>query len=87
METIFRKESEGEILAVFLDFVHGSLLDCYAHVGQHGTCSVDYVINDTTPATPEERDPLYHELCGIGYSDIDVLEDVPEWLVKGERRP
>ena len=87
METIFRKESDGGILAVFLDFVHGSRLDCYAHVGQHGTCSIDYVIKDTTPATPEERDPLYKELRLIGYDNLDVLEDVPEWLTKREKRP
>lgn len=39
---------------------------CYAHIGQHGTCSPIYQ-RESRPATPEEYDPLKRELEQIGY--------------------
>lgn len=85
METIFRKESDGEILAVFVDSVYWDFCECYAHVGQHGTCAIAYVINETTPATPEEMEPLCRELRGIGY-ELEILPDVPEWILRRSKR-
>lgn len=39
-------------------------MTCYAHVGQHGTCSLDWY-DSTRPANREEYGPLLAELRGI----------------------
>lgn len=70
METlpvIFRKESDGSILAVFptqAESYAGYHMLCYAHIGQHGTCSIDYY-HETKPASPDEYADLLAELTGI----------------------
>ncbi len=66
LNVIFRKESDGQILAVFPSIpadYHGSML-CYAHIGQHGSCSMAYY-RQTTPALPDEYSALLAELRGI----------------------
>lgn len=73
-EVIFRKERsgyfKGAITAVFpylLDnYVEGTMM-CYAHVGQHSGCSLDWYFH-TVPAKPEEYKELYEELTQIGYN-------------------
>lgn len=63
---IFRKQTDGEILAVFPNQLEYNLyLECYAHIGQHSTCSLDYYRSDTRPATPEEYADLLAELTAI----------------------
>lgn len=70
---------EDEITAVLVNEPAnlGNFL-CYAHVGQHGECSIQWVYEDTEPATPEEYSDLLDELEYIGYDDVyDVgLEDI-----------
>lgn len=47
---------------------------CYAHVGQHGTCSRDWYAgrqHGQRPATPAEYADLLRELRGIYESDSD----------------
>lgn len=40
---------------------------CYAHIGQHGACSWEWVLQKTRPATVGEYTPLKQELESIGY--------------------
>ena len=64
----FRKEEDGEILAVFPYLSYRNYtIDCYAHWGQHHTCTWPYVLERTKKATPEEYKDLYNELVSIGY--------------------
>lgn len=70
METlpvVFRREREpGSILAVFPTLYEtGNTVTCYAHIGQHGAASPDYILHDTTPAAPDEYAPLLAELRSI----------------------
>lgn len=44
----------------------GKTLSCYAHVGQHSTCSVEY-LEDKKRATPKQYAPLKKELEQRGY--------------------
>lgn len=67
LPVIFRKESDGSILAVFPtepESYYGYNMTCYAHVGQHGSCSLEYY-HETKPAAPDEYAPLLAELRGI----------------------
>lgn len=66
---LFRKEGKGEIVAIFPTIPaknHGYDMRCYAHLGQHSGCSVEYY-QSTKPAKPEEYADLKRELEGIGY--------------------
>lgn len=44
---------------------------CYAHVGQHGACAVEYA-RECRLAKYEEYKPLFDELVRIGYDDLVV---------------
>lgn len=44
---------------------------CYAHVGQHGACAVEYA-EECRDANYAEYRPLYDELVRIGYDDLLV---------------
>jgi hypothetical protein len=52
-------------------------MGCYAHVGQHGSCHIDWVMESTRAATPEEYAPLKRELeqAPFGYKFL-ILEDL-----------
>jgi hypothetical protein len=52
-------------------------MGCYAHVGQHGSCHIDWVVESTRAATPEEYAPLKRELeqAPFGYKFL-ILEDL-----------
>ena len=67
-EVCFRKEKDGEILAVFpyISYRNYKIL-CYAHMGQHSECTWPYVLEQTKKAKPEEYKDLYNELVSIGY--------------------
>ena len=70
-----------EVTAVFTDSGNYKMKDCYAHVGQHGTCAVDWVAENCRPATYAEYKALYDELNGsVGY-DIEVI-DAEWWITK-----
>lgn len=69
-EVIFRHHS-GETFAVFpaeAQDIYGNML-CYAHIGQHGTCSDEYY-RESRPATDEEIAPLLAELKRVYEGDI-----------------
>jgi hypothetical protein len=68
-KVIFRKDRKsGEITAVFPEWTEHSwaYVTCYAHFGQHGTCSHEWYMT-TSPATPDEYADLKAELERIDY--------------------
>ena len=75
---IFRKaryeDGSTEILAIFPDSYEEYRkmgryeIDCYAHIGQHGTASMDFYYQNTKKATPSEYKELFEELENIGYN-------------------
>ena len=62
---VYTKEYD-EVTAVFVDEKNTQLPDCYAHVGQHSICSIDWV-KEQKPATKKQYEPLLKELQSIGY--------------------
>lgn len=69
LPVIFRRDrrKHGEVTAVFPTLPHdynGFYWTCYAHLGQHSSCSSEWYYS-TRPATPEEYAPLLRELRGI----------------------
>jgi hypothetical protein len=83
----FNDDQYDPILAVFPDLKENRAGDvtCYAHIGQHSACSMEYVLNDTKPASPAEYAPLKRELERIGYN-LDVIDSDPFRLPNGLRR-
>lgn len=77
---IFRTEPddrEAGLVAIFPTLCEGYAgyhMRCYAHVGQHGSASLDYY-RDTVPARPDEYAALLRELRDI-YSRPDDPEAV-----------
>ena len=69
----FREDRDGDITAVFIDdkscFPY---LGCYAHIGQHSVCSVEW-IRKTKPA--KNYNNLLNELEGIGYN-VEVIKRI-----------
>lgn len=72
---------DGDILAVFPN-TYGTAdrdkdtMTCYAHVGQHSTCTYDYA-NTLKTASESEYKELYDELTNyVGY-DLNVLKSLP----------
>lgn len=45
---------------------------CYAHLGQHSACHIDYA-KECEEAQYNEYHPLLIELIGQGYKDLNVL--------------
>ena len=85
MTTVFfRKEEDGEILAVFaFDYrrgANGGTFGCYAHIGQHSECCLDYIKESTKPATRDEYAPLLSELRQVGYDPIVIKKIPPMYL-------
>jgi len=69
---IFRKESNGDIVAFFpYDIAtHIGDITCYAHIGQHSAASLDYYLS-TKPASLLEAWNLFVELTNsVGYDLI-----------------
>jgi len=68
---VFRRErrKDGEVTAVFPTIpadVEGRQMTCYAHVGQHGGCSLAWY-NGTRAAKPEQYRDLAREIEQLGY--------------------
>ena len=71
---VFRKEKDGQILAVFGEIADNFYnLVCYAHLGQHSACSLEYY-RSTKPASAGEYQPLLNELQSIGYNDLRICK-------------
>jgi hypothetical protein len=76
---LFRKRfKRDDVTAVFptipADYA-GNEMTCYAHIGQHGACSVGWY-NQTQAAHPDEYTALMHELEGVGYR-LKVYSRIP----------
>ncbi len=70
-EVIFRKEKDGDIMAIlpYEPFNHvRNVVACYVHTGQHGGCHFDYALKETKPAKPNEYADLLAEMNGLGYN-------------------
>jgi len=70
-DVIFRKYKDGgAILALFPYSVgdRNGNVECYEHIGQHGTGDYEHCVNTLTiPATEAEAKDLKVELESIGY--------------------
>ena len=74
---LFRIDKSGEVTAV-LPTIPGShgMMTCYAHVGQHSSCSREWY-NTTTPATPFDYSDLFDELrYSVGYDDLKIVKRI-----------
>jgi len=69
-------EFKGIVTAVFPDeiFDMRGNLTCYAHVGQHGACSEQWVKEQTNEATFEEYMDLKKELESIVGYNLEVIK-------------
>jgi len=79
-DVAFFKEGDNDVLAVFPNSYgyadnFADTMTCYEHVGQHSTCTYDYV-DELEKATEKDYAPLYNELKSIGYN-VNVV-DMPE---------
>lgn len=66
---LFRADSEpGDNITAVFPTLPGSpgLMSCYAHIGQHSSCSRDW-LRTTRPAKPEEYASLKRELESAPY--------------------
>jgi hypothetical protein len=73
-KVIFRVFEDGEVIAIFPEELGNFCLwtcESYMHVGQHGACEPEEVINKTRLAKPEEYESLKAELENIGYN-LDI---------------
>jgi len=80
-EVLFLLEagSKDEVFALFPEehYYHKkhpdykNVFSCYAHIGQHRSCHIDYQ-KQCSPATPEQYKDLFNELESIGYN-LEVL--------------
>lgn len=77
-KVFFRKEINGEILAVFPESWKTNYWGCYAHIGQHSDCMPEYVRECTKPAKPQEYADLLAELRRIGYDNLQILKRMPK---------
>lgn len=75
----FLYEKDGEsVFAFFADTPYtvdegvGGLFTCYAPIGQHSACHVDYA-NECKEAPYSEYVALLKELIGQGYNDLKIL--------------
>jgi hypothetical protein len=67
---IFRKWSNGDILALFPEIPADNIgYECsaYEHIGQHGAANYGFCIQSTKPASISEAKELKQELEQIGY--------------------
>ncbi|TLX15972.1 hypothetical protein [Rhizobium sp. MHM7A] len=74
---LFRRDEEGEITAV-MPFEQGSpdMMICYAHIGQHGSCHIDWV-KETFPASEDEYRALKAELTSAPFDyKFLILDDL-----------
>ena len=76
METksvVFWKDKDGNIFAVFTEEPYNlklygySVLSCYEHTGQHGSCHIDF-LSTCEQAKADEYEFLKLELEDVGYN-------------------
>jgi len=76
-KVIFRKFKNGDVIAIFPEMLGNwktHTCESYMHIGQHGACDPQYLIDEITKlATPDEYNDLKLELESIGY-DLQVCK-------------
>lgn len=74
---VFRKDRSGEfkgqVTAIFPTLEDGFFLTCYAHIGQHGSCSRTWIRHCTVPAQPDDYADLLAELTTVYADDALVV--------------
>lgn len=69
IRAVFRKFSDGDIIALFPDVENSpGLIMSYMHLGQHSGADYLGVMSETVPASPKEYTPMLNELTRIGYN-------------------
>lgn len=66
-----KKAEAGGLDPIFMVFLDGSTdnFTYYAHIGQHGNCSRDYLEQEhIIEAEPDEFSDLWDEVVSLGYS-------------------
>jgi len=66
---------KGEVFAFFPNSKYSTdpnLFTCYAHIGQHSSCHIDYA-NACKEAPINEYMDLLRELIGQGYNDLQIM--------------
>lgn len=78
-QTDYGTKIPREVTAVFVESGNYLMKECYAHEGQHSTCSVDWIPEECRTASYDEYKPLYDELQKqVGYN-LEVL-DAKWWI-------
>lgn len=80
MKVIFRKFTDGDIIALFpTESADWCAHNCssYMHIGQHGTASTG-IVSNTKPTKPHEYADLLAELKDIGYEDLIIAKRFTE---------
>lgn len=80
MQTVvcFRTAEDGTVTAVFPFERDRQYYGCYAHVGQHGSCSREWALGDNRPATRDEYADLKRELEAAPFEyQLDVRQTWP----------
>ena len=68
------RDGTDDLVAVFMDNYPSEVLECYCHLGQHSTCTREWLDTCTREATYDEYSDLLDELMDI-YYDCDVVVD------------
>jgi hypothetical protein len=73
---LFRRDEDGDITAV-MPFDEGSpnMMTCYAHIGQHSSCDIGWVMESTVPATNDEYSALQAELTSAPFDYKFLIVD------------
>lgn len=65
-----------EVLAVFADTKdQNNIYQCYAFIGEHSTCSEQYLLNNKE-ANVSDILPLYDHLTSLGYNISTISKNV-----------
>ncbi|SIH22760.1 Uncharacterised protein [Mycobacteroides abscessus subsp. abscessus] len=81
VDVLFRTAlDEGDVTAIFDNTDEYPNLQCYAHLGQHSTATIEWVEDEelTRASTRDEYAPLLAELGRIGY-DVTVVDALTKY--------
>ena len=74
----FKKFDEGDIIALFPEFVSGKYIMSYQHIGQHGDACPS-LMKSLTDVDDSEYSELLNELTNVvGYDDLRVITNIKE---------
>ncbi len=88
---LFRTDKSGETTAVFPTIPGAAyMMTCYAHIGQHSSCSFEWY-NTTKPVDLGDYKDLLAELVhSVGYDDLKIVKRITRRMrderIAAERR-